>query len=107
MAEPSSPMSSTAWPGLLPPGAVAEWKKVDENAPAILLEQIAKDAVHVRRMAWARLILAVLLFAGSLALSTYLIHSQQILGGVVSAGAGTMTVVTILLTGKPPVPRRK
>jgi hypothetical protein len=107
MAEQSSPMTSTAWPGLLPPGALAEWKEADENAPAILLQQITQDAKHVRQMAWARLISAVLLFAGSLALSAYFVHSQAITGGAVSAGAGTITVVTILLTGKPPVPRRR
>lgn len=36
MSEPSAPVSSstTAWPNLLPPGTITEWKKVDPAAPA-------------------------------------------------------------------------
>jgi hypothetical protein len=36
-----------------------------------------------------------------------LVHQQAIIGGTITAGAGTMTVVTIVLTGRPAVPRRK
>jgi hypothetical protein len=108
MSEPTAPVSSsTAWPNLLPPGTIAEWKKVDPAAPAVLLQQITEDAKHMRRMAWARLVSAVLLFAGSSGLSAYFVYSGTAVGGAVSAGAGTITVVTILLTGRPPAPRRK
>jgi hypothetical protein len=108
MSEHSAPVSAqTGWPNLLPPGVLAEWKKADPEAPKVLLREVAADAKFLRRMAWARLISAVLLFAGSLALSAYFVHQQAIIGGTITAGAGTMTVVTILLTGRPPVPRRK
>jgi hypothetical protein len=108
MSERNAPVTtSTAWPNLLPPGTIAEWKRVDPNAPAVLLQQIADDARHMRRMAWARLISAVTLFAASLGVSAYFVHSGAALGGVASAGTGTITVVTILLTGRPPVPRRR
>ncbi|MEV4352144.1 hypothetical protein AB0J83_47425 [Actinoplanes sp. NPDC049596] len=97
MPEQSSPVTtSTAWPHLLPPGTIAEWKRVDPNAPAVLLQQITEDARHMRRMAWARLISAVTLFAGSLGVSALFVHTGAAAGGAVSAGAGTITVVTIL-----------
>jgi hypothetical protein len=108
MSEQTSPVSaSTAWPNLLPPEAVAAWKKVHPEAPAMLLQQIVEDAKFVRRMAWARLIAAVLLFAGSLLLSAYFLSLDAAVGGTISAGAGTITIVTILLTGRPPAPKRK
>ncbi|TCB89425.1 hypothetical protein E0H26_27850 [Micromonospora zingiberis] len=108
MSEQSVPVSAqTAWPSLLPPGVIAEWKKVDPEAPKVLLEQIAADAKFMRRMAWSRLAAAVLLFAGSLALSAYFVQTQAVETGTVTAGAGTITVVTILLTGRPPIPKKR
>lgn len=108
MSDQTSPVSSsTAWPHLPPPEVVAAWKKVDPAAAKVLLDQIVEDAKFMRRMAWARLVCAVLLFAGSLALSAYFLLMNAIGGGAVSAGAGTVTVVTILLTGRPPVPKRR
>jgi hypothetical protein len=102
----ATPPATSAWPGRLPSDAVKEWAAVDPSAPSVLLKEIADDARHIRRIAWARLISAVLLFAGSMALSTYLILTGAALGGAVSAGGGTITVVTILLTGRPPSVRR-
>ena len=107
MSEQTSPVSaSTAWPNLLPPEAVAAWKKVHPDAPAMLLQQIVEDAKFVRRMAWARLVAAVVLFGGSLSLSAYFLSLNAVGGGSISAGAGTITIVTILLTGRPPTPKR-
>jgi len=105
MPEPSTSTQTaaqTAWPGLLPPGILAEWKKADPEAPKVLLQEIADDARFMRKMAWARLLFAVFLFAGSLALSAYFISADAVGAGAISVGAGTITVVTILLTGKPP-----
>jgi ABC-type enterochelin transport system permease subunit len=92
---------------MLPPDVVKEWAKVHKQAPEILLQEIANDARHLRRMAWARLISAVTLFGGSMALSAFFVASDAAVGGAISAGGGTISVVTILLTGKPPALRRR
>jgi hypothetical protein len=81
---------------------------VDPEAPGILLEQIKLDARHLRQMAWARLICAVALFGGSLGLSAYFVAVEAAGWGAVSAaGGGTVTVVAMLLTGRPPALRSK
>ncbi|GIF01009.1 hypothetical protein [Paractinoplanes rishiriensis] len=92
---------TSAWPGLLPAGTVKQLAEIDPASTAVLLAEIAQDARHARRMAWARLAAAVLIFGASLALSAHFVGAGISAGGMVSVGGGTLTVVTLLLTGGP------
>ncbi|MDR7275537.1 hypothetical protein [Catenuloplanes atrovinosus] len=75
---------------------------IDPASAAALMAEIAHDARHARRMAWARLVAAILVFGASLALSAYFVGTGISVGGMVSVGSGTLAVVTILLTGSFP-----
>jgi len=83
------------------------WREIDDQAPRILLDEIVRDARHIRLMAWARLASALVLMGASLALSAYFVNNGSIVGGGVSVTGGTLTVVTLLLTGRPPALRQK
>src|SRR5687768_3084443 len=99
---------SSAWPGLLPAKVVKEWAEIHHDAPMILLNEIASDARHMRRIAWVRLGAACVLWAGSMVLSVFLVQAASPTGGAISTGGGTLTVATILLTGRrPPSLRRR
>ena len=103
MSDQSAPVSSgTAWPALIHSASLKELMELGPGAKKVLLEQIAEDARFVRRMAWARLFAAIGLFLASLALSAFFVSAGAVTGAAVSAGSGSITVVTILLTGRPP-----
>jgi len=108
---PDNPATTTtaasAWPDLLPSSIVKEWAELDPQAPSVLLQEITRDARHLRRMAWARLLSAVTVFGSSLGISAYFAAAQGTPWSAASAGAGTLVVATILLTGRPPALRRR
>ena len=102
MSETSMPPSPSGWPGLLPPETLKEWRKIDPEFPGRLLTQIENDACHLRRMAWARLVAGVVLFAASLAVSAlYVLHGAAPYGA--ASGLAGASVFAILLTGRPAV----
>jgi hypothetical protein len=104
----STAVPTSAWPNLLPSSVLKEWAEIVPGAPAVIIQEVINDARHLRRIAWFRLVSAVILFAGSLGVSILCVTTGAApWGAAASAGAGTVTVVTMLLTGKPPALRGK
>ena len=108
MASEPTTQTASAWPNLLPTEAIKAWAEISKDAPDILLQEITNDARHLRRMAWARLVAAFVLFGTSLAVSAYFLANGAGPWQAATVGGGaTITVVTLLLTGRPPGPKRR